>query len=166
MSLPSLYHCTEDVKIVLDAFVDDDSQVALDTIEGVVGIFEMKAENVAAYILNMEAQEAMLGEHIKNMQDKKAKMVKKSEDLRAKLANAMKTTGIMKISAANGSFCASFRKNPPKVEIYDEAQIPQEFMREIPARLEVDKTAIKDAIKSGIEVAGANLVQGESFQIK
>ncbi len=114
MSLPTLYHCTEDVKIVLDAFVDDDSQVALDTIEGVVGIFEMKAENVAAYILNMEAQEAMLGEHIKNMQDKKAKMVKKSGDLRAKLANAMKATGIMLLLAHTLQHCTCLSQRPVK----------------------------------------------------
>ena len=72
MSLPNLYHCTADVKAVLDAYMDDDSQEALDTIESVVGIFELKAEAYAAYILNVEAQEAMLDEHIKKMQAKKA----------------------------------------------------------------------------------------------
>lgn len=166
MKLPTLYQCTEDVRAVLDAYMDDDSQEANDTIESVVGIFELKAENVAAYILNVEAQESMLADHIKHLQAKQSSIKAKRDKLKQYLAGSMKASGVMKISATDGSFCASSRKNPPKVEIYDEAQIPQEFMREIPARLEVDKTAIKDAIKSGIEVAGANLVQGESFQIK
>ena len=96
----------------------------------------------------------------------KADIKAKNDKLRAKLAKAMQSTGVMKISATDGSFSAFFRKNPPKVNVFDEAQIPQKFMREIPARYEVDKTAIKKAISAGIEVPGASLIQGESFQIK
>lgn len=59
------------------------------------------------------------------------------------------------------------RKNPPKVEIYDEAGIPTEYMREVTkVEIKADKKAIAEALKMGIEVNGCALIQTTRLDIK
>ena len=43
------------------------------------------------------------------------------------------------------------------VEIFDENKIPEQFMREIPAKYSPDKVAIKKAIKDGVDVEGCKI---------
>ena len=59
------------------------------------------------------------------------------------------------------------RKNPPKVEIYDEAGIPSEYMREVTkVETKADKKAIAEAMKMGFEVNGCALIQTTRLEIK
>lgn len=51
------------------------------------------------------------------------------------------------------------------VEILDETAIPAEFKNEV-VSLTISKTAIKEAIASGINVAGATIVERNNIQIK
>lgn len=60
----------------------------------------------------------------------------------------------------------SFRKNPPSAEIIDASKLTSEYMREIPAKYEPDKTKIKEALKAGKAVEGAELRQTVSCYVK
>ena len=158
-----LYECTADVRAALDAYFDDETE-RNDTIEAVIGQFENKAQSVAAYCLNLAAQGNLLEEHIKAMQAKLKACRKREGSLKDYLARNMKAAGILKIEADNGSFSASFTKNPPRVAIWDEAQIPADFMR-TKTTTEPDKTAIKAAIQAGQDIPGAKLEQGETLRL-
>ena len=58
----------------------------------------------------------------------------------------------------------AWRKTPPRVEIEIEAsELPTEFQR---ISIAPDKSAIKDALKGGTDVAGCKLVQEERLVIK
>lgn len=48
----------------------------------------------------------------------------------------------------------SLRKNAPSVEVFDQEQLPSDYIR---VKCEPDKTAIKAALKAGNEVPGARL---------
>lgn len=65
-----------------------------------------------------------------------------------------------------GNFQVSYRSSSA-VEILDVSAIPSEFMKtpKIPEPAP-DKTAIKDAIKSGQEVPGARIEERQNIQIK
>ena len=63
------------------------------------------------------------------------------------------------------NFKISLGKNPPSVQIENELMIADEFWK-VKEVKSIDKTAIKEAIKSGQEVAGAILVQGLKLNIK
>ena len=54
------------------------------------------------------------------------------------------------------------KKNPPSVVIDDLTQIPTQYQRQ-KVQIDIDKTAIKAAIKAGEEVPGAHLEQGTSL---
>ena len=160
----TLYQCAADVQAVLDAYFDDETE-RNDTIEAVIGRFEAKAQSVAAYCLNLAAQGDMLEEHIKAMQAKLKTCRAREGRLKDYLAANMKACGIRSIQADDGSFAAKFAKTPPRVDIWDEAQIPQDYLR-VKTTTEPDKTAIKAAIQAGREVPGAKLEQSESLRLK
>ena len=160
----TLYECAADVKAVLDAYFDDETE-RQDTIEAVIGQFENKAQSVAAYYLNMAAQGDLLEAHIKAMQAKLQTVREREARLKDYLATNMKAAGILKIEADNGSFTAKLVKNPPCVDIWDESQIPDDMMRQ-KITFEPNKTAIKAAIQEGRDIPGAKLEQAESLRIK
>jgi len=78
----------------------------------------------------------------------------------------MQRAGIQKIESTQAPFFRiSLRKNPPKVVIDSEDELPWEFKRE-KTIIEADKALIKDALKQGLTVAGAHLEQTERVEIK
>ena len=77
----------------------------------------------------------------------------------------MEVAGIQKIECPH--FQLAIKKNPPSVDVFEPSIVPAEFMRQPdPPPLQIDKTAIKDALKAGAEVPGAVLVQGTRLDIK
>lgn len=163
MTALTLYQCTADVQAALDYYFDSETERE-DTLEAVIGQFEVKAQSVIAYIKNQEITEKMLDEHIKQMTGKLKAAKARNQSLKDYLARNMQAAGITEIKADDGTFKASFRKSKA-VEILDEAQIPAEFMRET-VKIEPDKTAIRKAIESGQEVAGAKIEERQNLQIK
>ena len=78
------------------------------------------------------------------------------------LEDNMKLTGKTKFKS--GMFNFSIQKNPASVNITDERIIPEEFL--IPQLPKIDKTALKDVLKNGVEVPGAELKQTEGLRIR
>ena len=162
MSNIKLYECTADVQAALNHHFDSETE-RTDTLEAVIGQFEIKAQSVIAYHLNQQAELAALDAHIKAMQAKKKALQSKADNLKAYLLRNMQATGIREIKAHDGTFTAKIAKNPASVDIYDEAQIADDYCQ---FKREIGKTAIKEALQAGIEVQGARLVQSEGLRIK
>ena len=99
----TLYQCAEDVRAVLDAHFDSDSEAA-DTLEAVIGQFEVKAQSVIGYYKNIEAADAMLDAHIKQMQEKKKALSGRLKSLHEYLGRNMLAAGIKEIKAEDGTF--------------------------------------------------------------
>ncbi|HFA6987279.1 TPA: siphovirus Gp157 family protein [Neisseria gonorrhoeae] len=163
MTALTLYRCAADVQAALDYYFDSETERE-DTLEAVIGQFEVKAQSVIAYIKNQEITEKMLEGHIRQMTGKLKAVKAQNQSLKDYLARNMQAAGITEIKADDGTFKASFRKSEAVV-ILDEAQIPAEFMREA-VKTEPDKTAIKKAIESGRQVAGAKIEGRKNLQIR
>lgn len=163
MTALTLYRCAADVQAALDYYFDSETERE-DTLEAVIGQFEVKAQSVIAYIKNQEITEKMLEGHIRRMTGKLKAVKAQNQSLKDYLARNMQAAGITEIKADDGTFKASFRKSEAVV-ILDEAQIPAEFMRET-VKTEPDKTAIKKAIESGRQVAGAKIEGRKNLQIR
>ncbi|HGJ8377980.1 TPA: siphovirus Gp157 family protein [Neisseria gonorrhoeae] len=163
MTALALYRCAADVQAALDYYFDSETERE-DTLEAVIGQFEVKAQSVIAYIKNQEITEKMLEEHIRRMTGKLKAVKAQNQSLKDYLARNMQAAGITEIKADDGTFKASFRKSEAVV-ILDEAQIPAEFMREA-VKTEPDKTAIRKAIESGRQVAGAKIEGRKNLQIR
>ena len=68
-----------------------------------------------------------------------------------------------KIETDLGSY--GIRKNPLKVDVYDESALPEEFIRVIEER-KPDKEKIKEYIKANGELKGVRMVESYSLQIR
>lgn len=163
MSNLTLYQCAADVQAVLNAHFDSETEAA-DTLEAVIGQFEVKAQSVTAYALNTDAEIKAIDEHIKHWQARKKALQNQSEQIKAYLLRQMQAAGIKEIKADNGTFTVKIAKNPPSVDVYDESLLPEHLLR---VKTEPDKTAIKAALKAGEDVQGARMVtDGERLAIR
>lgn len=149
--LQSLIECGE--------FTDEE---LADTIEMVSDDIEIKAENyglvmknIEALINGIQAEEKRLAEYRKTLQNGIDKMDGNLSELLL-LANKEKFK--------TNHFNFSFRKSE-SVEIVEIGSIPKEYIR-VKVDEAPDKTAIKQAIKSGVDVSGARIVEKKSLQIK
>ena len=148
------------------ADLDLDDQTIADTLEGEALPVDEKARGVCAIILNLQAEADM----VKAAADK---IAKRSKQLQARadwlhdyLKMNMQRCGITEIKALDGTFKAKLSIGRDTiVEITEQSLIPADYLREIPARLEPDKTLIKKAIADGFDVPGAVVVKKDRLTI-
>ena len=118
-----------------------------------------KIENIGLFIKNLSADIVELKAEEKARAERRKAKENKAEYLKNILAVSL---GGKKFETAK--IALGFRKSE-QVKIDDENNLPKEFIKE-KITLSADKTAIKKAIKSGQEVAGAELVEVQNLQIK
>lgn len=169
-----LYEVTKDIETLLDEMEftgagDSDREFFSDTMEGLQLEWEKKAEGVSYYIGNLEANVAAIKNAEKNMADRRKSIIKKVERLKTYLIDNMDRLAIEKIETPH--FVAKIKKNPPKVVIHNEEEIPEEFW-EKQVKWVINKTLIKSALKreqadeATINVKGAELKQERRLEIK
>lgn len=120
---------------------------------------EEKLDNLGAYIKNLQAEAVMLKNEEQALKARREAKEKKVESLKNYIASILNGE---KFESARVAF--SFRKSD-EVSIVDETLIPEEYMK-IKTESEPDKTAIKKALKSGLEVRGAFLIDKNNLQVK
>jgi len=167
MSNLTLYQVSDqylaDLEKLNDLELDD--QTFKDTLEGLTGDFELKVTNVSMYVRNIEASVEAIREAEKQMSNRRKAMENKINRLKQYLKDNMIRTGITKVDCPY--FQLSLRNNPETVEVINLDEITPEYfdIPPLPAPV-LNKKAVKDAIKSGIEINGAKLIQNQSLQIK
>lgn len=142
--------------------MDLDSEVMKDTLDSIEDAIENKAENIAKLIRNLESDVVAYKEEEDRLKTKRQATENKVKWLKTYLEDNMKLTGKTKFKS--GMFNFSIQKNPASVNITDEKIIPEEFL--IPQQPKVDKTSIKEILKRGIKVPGAELKQTEGLRIR
>lgn len=163
----TLYQIAAEYRNMVSALMDtqDDAAAIADTIEAESFPLEVKAQNVAYAIRNLEASATAIKEAEAQMADRRKRMEKRAEQIREYLKTCMEVAGVTKIECPH--FALSIAKNPASVDIFEPALIPAAFMRQPePPPPAPDKTRIKEALKDGIDVPGAMLAQGTRLAIK
>lgn len=150
-----LYKCTNDIQMALNHHFDSESEQQ-DTLEAVIGQFEIKAQSVIAYTLNQSKEIELLEAHIKTMQDRLKTLKSAQNSLQEYLKINMQRAGIQEIRANDGTFTAKIVKNPDSVDVYDMTLLDPAYIRE-KITYEPNKTAIKEALKNGENIQGAKL---------
>jgi len=142
--------------------MDLDPEVMKDTLDSIEDAIENKAENIAKLIRNLESDVSAYKEEEDRLKTKRQATENKVKWLKTYLEDNMKLTGKTKFKS--GMFNFSIQKNPASVNITDEKIIPEEFLIQQPPK--VDKTSLKEILKRGIEVPGAELKQTEGLRIR
>lgn len=161
----NLYELTQDLRAAIAEFADDETGKGADIIECVEAAFDDKAEAVALYIKNLEAEhEAVMAEAAK-LTRRAVMLDKKAGKLREYLRECLTAAGKEKLSTAR--VVVAIRKNPQRIEVIDEHNIPSEFFNEpktIPAT--IDRRALLEALKQGRQIIGARIEQSTRLVIE
>ena len=165
-----LYDINETIEQLLSQ-VDDDGELPESVFEKIaelqIGETE-KIESISCFIKDLRAESAEIAEEAKRLQARKKAKESKQERLEAYLSGYLQSTGKSKFETSR--VVLSFRKSEA-VDVLDEDAVikfaDQHIdMGLIKTKAEVVKTAIKAAIKSGIDVPGAAIIERQSLQVK
>lgn len=165
--MATLYSLTDDYLTLLEMAEDPDidEQALKDTMEGIEGALEIKAEGYAKVIRTLEGDAAACDAESKRLRNKKQAIERNIDRMKKALQYSMVQTGKTKFKTALFSF--GIQKNPASV-VMDEQyieNIPERFL--IHKDPEINRAAIKSAIKAGEDVGGiAHLEQTESLRIR
>lgn len=145
------------------ALADDDSIPQEDVNNALLSLedeLQEKGENCIKYLGSIQdnidiakANKKKLDEYIKTLESRKKRVEKAC-------IYALDTLQVKSIMTGWGEM--KIKKNPPSVVIDDLTQIPTQYQRQ-KIQVDIDKTAIKAAIKAGEEVPGAHLEQCTSL---
>lgn len=161
----TLHDVSDDLMRIMDMIADEeiDQEQATDLLAHMQGTLKEKATNVAAYTGNME----FMIKGIKERENQLAKRRKAIENhvswLKGYLKFHMEKHEITEIESPD--FVLKIKKNPHSVVIDNEAEIPSDFIT-VETTSKPNKNAIKEALKSGEDVAGCHLTQTNRLDIK
>lgn len=130
--MSSLYELKGDYLKLLEMLEDPeiDDQVVLDTLEGIDYELEIKAENYAKIIRELEGTVEVIKAEKKRLSDKQSKLEENVKRLKDNLQEAMTATGKTKFKTDLFSF--SIQKNGgalPVIIDVDTAELPDELVQ-------------------------------------
>jgi hypothetical protein len=164
--LPALYELSAQYKEALESLGDLDlpDEVVKDTLQGLTGDLEIKAKDVASFVLHIEAMSSAIKEAESKMSHRRKVLENRAKGIREYIKSCMETAGISKIECPY--FKLQIKNNPGSVIIEDEKSIPAEYLRipELPPP-QPDKKLIGEALKNGKEVSGCRFEKGTRLSI-
>lgn len=165
----TLYEINNKIEEILDrlfAEADEETgEVAEDVLSELYDLQEErrnKLDNIGAYIKNLEADAESIKAEIDKLTDRMKAKTKKADRLREYVSEELLAHNELKVETGRVEY--SFRPSK-QVEVFDESQIPKEYMKE-KVTWSPDKTSIKKAIEAGEEIAGCKVVEKQNLQIK
>jgi|SRR5665647_324994 len=134
-----------------------------DTLDSIDDAIEVKADGYARIIKMLDGNINTLKTEIERLNSRKNGLEMNADKLKETLKQAMIETGKEKIKT--DLFSISVANNPPAVKVTNEALIPKEYFV-VKTTESLNKTLLKDILKSGQTVEGAELTQGKGLRIK
>ncbi|BED91705.1 MAG: siphovirus Gp157 family protein [Candidatus Azobacteroides pseudotrichonymphae] len=129
--------------------------------------FEEKADNIACYIKNLEAEQLAIKNEVDSLNKRRITKFKTLERLKDYLKKEMQFIKKDKIESSKNKI--TIKKNPPSIEIDDGFIIwaiknDEKLLKyKVP---EPDKVKIKEKLNDGKELPYVRLIQNERIEIK
>jgi len=120
-----------------------------------------KRDRVGKFLARIAVEEEALRQEERRLAERRMSFQKIRQALTDGLKFQLENWGVLKVEGQQFTF--AIKKNPPRVEITEEAAIPSEFITYSPS---FDRAAIRDALQRGEDVPGARLVQDTRLEIK
>lgn len=161
MNLYQLEESFRNLEEVLENTEDQDLKNLINTsMEQLEIDVNTKIENIIKFIRNLESNLVAYDTEIKRLQAAKKTDSNKIESLKSYLLSYMELKDLSKLTTS--LFKVSTRKSE-SVNITDLNSIPRAYIR---VKEEVDKTLIKQALKDGEVIEGAEIIENKSINIK
>lgn len=156
--MTNLYDLSKSVEQVIMEVIDAEgelSELLENRLEEVSLDFKSKSSNIGKWVLNIDANAEAIDTEIARLMKRAQVQQNLKKRLKDYLKFCMENAGLRKLDL--GTFTISIAKNPPSVEVENEAALPGKFIRIVQTQ-SVDKKLLLSALKSGEQVEGARLI--------
>lgn len=161
----SLYQIRIDHLSLLQEIEDNDGELT-DEVEQALVLtqdqFQEKAISYGFVLKTFDNTTSIIDAEIKRLMRLKERAEYHKGVFKQRLSEAMQQFGVEKINTP--TLTLSFRKSE-SIEISDEDKVPDNFFDEKTV-FTISKTRIKEAIKEGKQVPGAELISKQNLQVK
>lgn len=158
--MATLYELTDQYKM-LQNFIEENNvegfELALSQIKGEIG---EKLEGYAMVLKNIESDIAGIKAEEKRLADRRKSMESNLTRIKENMADALLNVDGNRVKTEKFTF--SFRKSS-KVEVSNIDSIPQQFIK---VERTISRAELAKALKAGEKIAGAQLVENQSLQIR
>lgn len=151
----TLYEITGEYLQLLDMLTEEENleeQVVKDTLEGIEGELEIKAENYAKIIKELLAQADKFKKEKERLEARQQAYENRAKYLKETLFNAMQITGKTKFKTGLFSFGIQKNGGLQPMEIIPDIDIPEEYLKKEP-----DNKLIREMLEKGVELPFACL---------
>ena len=128
--------------------------------ESIDGEFEEKAEAYAILIKTLNAEAELIKAEKQRLDERQKQKERLAESLKERLTQSMQFLEKDKLETAK---CKISFRSSTAIEIVDEAKLPDEYFK---IERKPKKSEIKEALKAGVAIDGAVLVERKNIQIK
>lgn len=156
----NLYTLTQNYLQVLE--MAESGEDLADTLESLEDAIEVKAENTAKVIKQLEANAEMLANESRRLSERKSAIENNVRNLKSYLQDQFERCGKAKVKGE--IFTVAIQNNPQSVEVVDETKIPLEFF--IQQEPKLDRKELLTHLKAGEEIAGVTIKQTKSLRIR
>ena len=156
----NLYELTQNYLHVLEMAENGDDLA--DTLESLEDAIEVKAENTAKVIKQLEANAEMLANESRRLSERKSAIENNVRNLKSYLQDQLDKCGKSKIKGE--IFTVAIQNNPMSVEVLDEERIPKEFF--IQQEPKLNRKELLQHLKAGEEISGVVMKQTKSLRIR
>lgn len=162
--MATLYDLSNDWQMLVNlaSSGEIEKEVLQDTLDSMSYEIDEKAEGYAIVDLELKASEEKLAHEIKRLQERKSSITKNRKQLKDSLTEEMIAMNKEKIKT--DKFTIYVQNNPQSVEVTDETNIP--FTYYVEQKPKLDKRALLDDLKSGVEVEGASIKQTRGVRFR
>lgn len=162
------YELPEMFRATMDRAIDPDtgelSEAGIAELRALTAAAQHSTADLACYIRELELEAEAVKAMLSAAADRATRLTARAAKWRNYLLETMDLAGLNVVK--DPRITLTIKTNPPAVQIADDAAIPPGYYREIPARIEPDKTAIKAALKAGEVIPGVSLVATRRLTIQ
>lgn len=149
MNMSTLYELKEEHEALMNMLYDEevDEQTVLNTLEGIEGEIEEKADDYAKIMRLLSADTEALKKEEERLKRRRETLENNIDRMKRRLYETMKETGRIKFKTQLFSFSIGKNggKQPLKLDVADVTEIPAEYL--IPQPPKPDNDAIREALK-------------------
>ena len=166
MAMRTLYDLGDAFNGVMDMALDEtmDLNVLEECLQTIEADIAVKCERGIGLIRNLDTLREGMEKESKRLSEQARILKNRIESIKVWYQRNLDAMGKSKVTTTLGTM--TVQNNPPSLKVTDADQIPICYLTLVPARYEVDKDAVKNALKAGEEVPGAHLEQGRSLRIR
>lgn len=157
----NLYKLTQNYQNVLDIAEQLDAETLKDTLDSIDEAINIKVENTAYVVKQLDANVATIDTEIKRLQAMKSAQSNNAKNLKFYIQESMEKVGLDKVQGK--TIKVAIQNNPQSVRVENEEALKEYLVEQAP---KLDKKALLNDLKNGVEVHGAELQQTRSIRIR